>query len=252
MRVEIMNWDKFNPRRDVKSTSWLRLQNTFWQDHKFFELDNDGKMVWIALLSTASQEQKGMIEINPDLIGAVLKVSSKKVKKVLEILEKKQCVRISDELRDVDVPTRTDERTDERTNGTNGTDTVSGGNAIAPFELFDLWNQKSGSLPKIEKLTDARHRKVKARIKEHPDESFWDNAIGKAVQVFDQVPKDEWRFSFDNLIHEEKLTKLMEGGYDFLKTKHNKRQKTFADLKSEGNAEIARMAREGAFDEFER
>jgi len=78
MLITVANWDKFNPRRDLKSTSWLRLQNTFWTDPTFFKLDNDQKMVWISLLCQASQKMTGSIEVDQDLISAVLKIPEKK------------------------------------------------------------------------------------------------------------------------------------------------------------------------------
>jgi hypothetical protein len=248
MIVEIMNWDKFNPRRDVKSTSWFRLQNTFWQDHKFFELDNDGKMVWIALLSTASQEQKGDIEINPDLIGAVLKVGRKKILKVLGILEEKHCVRVTSELRTANVPTQTDEQTDRQTERTDETGAIASDDGLTPKDVFTLWNMHRGPLPEAKSLTSSREKKLQAQIRKSPEYQnsyHWEQAIRGFTES--EFCVSEWRPGFDDLISESKRMKALEGKYA------NKRrgQKTFSELTSEGNADLMRRAREGEFSEFE-
>lgn len=72
MRIEIVNWEKYNPRGDVKHTTWFRVQNTFWVD--LFAFDSDTKVVWIVLLALASQKMQGEIEVDFDFISANLRL----------------------------------------------------------------------------------------------------------------------------------------------------------------------------------
>lgn len=132
IEIEILNWEKFNPRKDVKATSWFRLDNRFCVDPKFFDLSNDYKMVWIWLLSHASQELAGVVQINLSLVSTMITMPADDVLDCLKIFEKRNVIKIRGDLRDasdrtcnanVRVRTATNERTNEtdvtneRTNG---------------------------------------------------------------------------------------------------------------------------------------
>lgn len=87
MRIEIPNWSKYNPRTDVKHTTWFRLENTFWADQVLFGMDNDAKMVWISLLAIASTKMSGTFEVDPSFISANLRITTSKVLSVFKDLK---------------------------------------------------------------------------------------------------------------------------------------------------------------------
>jgi hypothetical protein len=65
--IEIINWDKWNEKRkDVKSPSWLRLNNTLPTSQDLYGLTAEEKWVWVALLCVASQKQSAKFEIYID------------------------------------------------------------------------------------------------------------------------------------------------------------------------------------------
>ncbi len=50
MEIEIRSWSKYNPKRDQKTYSWLRLNNDIATGPTFFGLSNEEKFITIALL----------------------------------------------------------------------------------------------------------------------------------------------------------------------------------------------------------
>lgn len=98
MIICISSWEKYNPRprKDVKSSSWFRCQNTFVTDPDFFDYSNDQKMIWICLCSEASARMSAEIKINPGLIASILRVSPHVVLATLEDFERSKFLSIID------------------------------------------------------------------------------------------------------------------------------------------------------------
>lgn len=86
MKVEILAWDKFNPRKDVKTASWFRMENSFCTHPDFFDLTNDQKMIWIFLLCEASKKMRSTIKVNPGIMAAILRLETHEVRNTLCIL----------------------------------------------------------------------------------------------------------------------------------------------------------------------
>jgi hypothetical protein len=94
LKIEIQNWDKFNPRNDLKHPSWFRLNNNLFEDPDFFDFSPSEILCWIYILGLASKKQSGNVSINiahAERIGrldfAVLVAAVKK-------LENIQCIKI--------------------------------------------------------------------------------------------------------------------------------------------------------------
>lgn len=124
--LEIKSWKKYNPRSDVEHSSWFRLQNNFWIDPAISKLDNDGKMIWVVLLSLASQQNRGVIEVDSHVVTSFLRVPPEKLDETLESLQESDLIRVSaSRPRYADVTstlrrrTNTYERTNVRTNKKN-------------------------------------------------------------------------------------------------------------------------------------
>ena len=125
MKLTISNWAKYNPRNDVKHPSWFRLQNTFWLS--LFSFDNDEKVIWIVLLSLASQKLSAEIDLEEEMICTNLKVTPEKLQSTLNHLEAKGMIQIGTSRkrnarvtrtcreRDADVTLQTDRQTDRQT-----------------------------------------------------------------------------------------------------------------------------------------
>lgn len=225
VKVQICKWDKFNrKRRDVKSASWFALSNQFIFDPEFHAFSSDEKMVWIYLLSIASQKQSSDVFLNIDLCAAVLKTHSKTVRSALQRLQDIRTISVRD-LHDPSGQSRTDVSrpigtdlcyTDitDRTDRQEPTVLLSSGDDLHP--LVHLWNELCGDLAKVQVVNKSRLQKIKARWKDCSDLEQWADVIKKiAANDFCNGKNDRgWKANFDFLLKPDTLHKALEGAYD--------------------------------------
>lgn len=62
--IEVVNWEKFNPRKDLKATTWFRLQNNLFEHEDFIDFTDGEFMTMVYLLSQCSKKQSGTIKIS--------------------------------------------------------------------------------------------------------------------------------------------------------------------------------------------
>lgn len=119
--IDVLNWDTYNPRKDLKATSWLRLQNSLFEDPNFFDFSHGELLVWVYLLCLCSKKQSGQVRLVFAHAERVGRLRSSDLENALLKLQELQCIRVTLRVRDVDVtPTlRTRHTTNERTNVTN-------------------------------------------------------------------------------------------------------------------------------------
>lgn len=96
LEVEIKNWNKFNPRTDVKSCTWFRMSNDFFNDPEFYGFTIEARMIWIFLLCTASKKMTSKIKINTQMIADNLGVRVESIDFALEALLKVGCLTAPD------------------------------------------------------------------------------------------------------------------------------------------------------------
>jgi len=64
--VTINNWDKHNPRKDIKRPTWFSVDNRMIEDPDFFAFNHGEFKSWIYILSRASQKHCGTIDVHFD------------------------------------------------------------------------------------------------------------------------------------------------------------------------------------------
>ncbi len=75
MKIEIVNWQKFNnPRKDVKSTSWFRFQNDYFTDPDFCDLPHDQKWVFPYLCSIGSARMSAVFDVSESMACKILNI----------------------------------------------------------------------------------------------------------------------------------------------------------------------------------
>lgn len=83
---------------------------------------------------------------------------------------------------------------------------------FTPNDLFRLWNERRGVLPKATKLTKDRTTKCKLRLKENPDKDFWMTTIENLASS-DFATQGKWA-NFDWILkNESNALKAFEGAY---------------------------------------
>jgi hypothetical protein len=151
LEIEILNWDRYNPRRDVKKPSWFRMQNDLFFDPSFFDFRSAELLTWIFLLTQASVNNRGTISLSTSYIASRIKAKEKSVNRALEKLEANKCIKI----RNGGV-TRTSRGRNgfvryERTNGrTNGRD--EGAATRESPETTDDSKRRSRSAPPADRV----------------------------------------------------------------------------------------------------
>lgn len=88
-------------------------------------------------------------------------------------------------------------------------------------EAVSLFNDlaDSISLPKVQKLSQARKSKLKARLSDCGGIGGWKAALEKVkASSFLRGDKGGWKADFDFIITESKFSKIMEGSYDNFKS----------------------------------
>ncbi len=218
MKIEIVNWDKYNPRNDVKHPTWFRFQNNFWMDPAIYPLSPEGKLVWVILLAFASQVNMPSYDLVMPLLCSLVACDENTVMAVLKHLQRAGKIKI---------PTsrgRYVRRTDggrifHATDGTLQDEQISPPSEapISPVKmshwLVEKWNENCGTLRKVSALNSTRRAKIKARIAEKPDEGYWVTAI-KKMAASEFCCAGSWA-TFDWLIkNDANHAKVTEGNYD--------------------------------------
>lgn len=164
--LEITNWKKYNPRSDVEHSTWFRLQNNFWIDPAISSLDNDGKMIWVVLLSLASQQNRGVIEVDTHVVTSFLRVPLEKLDATLESLQESELIKVvTSRRRNADVTSTSRRRvnTNERTNERNKNPPSSFDQGVAQ-QWADHATSKAPHLkPDLVKYADAI-RKLREKV----------------------------------------------------------------------------------------
>lgn len=88
---------------------------------------------------------------------------------------------------------------------------------LSPDDVIEGWNAVATEcgLPVVRKLTDARKRKLRTRIKQFPDIDDWRRALTE-IRCNRWMHGDNdrgWRADFDFLLQDKSFTKLTEGAY---------------------------------------
>lgn len=103
-----------------------------------------------------------------------------------------------------------------RTEGTESTEVKIVRTANAAQHIADLYNEYCPSLPRVQRISEQRKQKLKARIREFPEDEPW-------VELFQRVEASdfltgrngEWTAcGFDWLLKESNIIKVLEGNYD--------------------------------------
>jgi uncharacterized phage protein (TIGR02220 family) len=86
MKVKIINWEKHNPRKDLKRPWYFNFDVGFWEDPKIFKLENNEKLLYIYFLSQRCKANKEEFEVCENLILMQLKMRKKSFSKSLATL----------------------------------------------------------------------------------------------------------------------------------------------------------------------
>lgn len=64
ININILKWEKYNPRKDVNRSSWFRMEHSMFDNPDYFDFSHTDVSFWIYLLSFASKKNSGSITLN--------------------------------------------------------------------------------------------------------------------------------------------------------------------------------------------
>lgn len=227
MIVQIINWEKYNPRKDIKMSSWFRLENNFCL--KTFRLSSDEKCVFIMLLGAASEKNNAKVDFDVELAATILQISVEVVKAAVDKLVKHNFINvISSDVRPRNAhvtPTNVYDTYETRRDETNETITSSpcsdrevadSETKLTPAGLLEIWNTNRGSLPEAKRMAGKRERSARARLKENSDPEFWKSIVKMAASnsFFTGDNDRKWKADIDWFLTEKTLNSALEGKYE--------------------------------------
>lgn len=189
MKIEIPNWEEYNPRKDLKSMPWFRVQSDIGYSETLFGLDPDAKWFWIFLLSTCARKMKAEISYNLDYFSFHSGLSRKRVESALQVFESRGLVRItneSDRFTNESVPNITN-----RTNRTERTEQEAKASSTSLEKSTERGCISAFDAdPEIKKiLQDVPESTQERWIKVYPDIAWIKTEILKAITWIELNPK---------------------------------------------------------------
>lgn len=96
LTIQIKNWAKFNPRKDIKKPSWFALGHDLVTDPDFFSFNHGEFKAWIYILSQASKKQSETVFANIDHAEKVSGITKKDFLNAVRKLELLQVIHVHD------------------------------------------------------------------------------------------------------------------------------------------------------------
>lgn len=90
MQITIPNWEKYNPRKDVKKGTWMRLEHDLFENPELEDFTLPEICSWLYLLCQASKKSCGVISVN---VAHAERVGRIKRKDFLSAIEKLKGIR---------------------------------------------------------------------------------------------------------------------------------------------------------------
>lgn len=94
VKIKINEWEKFNPRSDVKKPSWFRLDNSLIEDPRFYFLSGDEFKALIYIFSLASKRNSDVVDVFLDHAHRVCNINKDALTTVIEKLKQYQIVTV--------------------------------------------------------------------------------------------------------------------------------------------------------------
>lgn len=233
VEIEIESWAKFNPRADRANYTWFRLDNLFFHDQLVFGLTPQDQLSYIFVLCEVSKKNTARVSVDIYYAAAMLKMLAGEFTESLKRLSNSKLItlpndgkktarrrhkdgtlpssRLATNVRDETYETNV---TDERI---CATDVARAPRSPLP-ELAQIWNQNSGTLPKVLSChpTSMRRKHAELRFKEQPNATLWVEVLAKIQEsdfLMGRMANSTWRASFDWFIRPDTASKVLEGKY---------------------------------------
>lgn len=94
VKIKIINWEKYNPRKDIKSMSWFKLSNNIYNSPSLHGLSNDSRWMFICLLCISSIKSCSDIDVDVLYICDRAAIHPLTFNKHISVLEKHKLIQV--------------------------------------------------------------------------------------------------------------------------------------------------------------
>ena len=221
--IEILGWEKYNPRSNSKRPSWFRFDHLFFSNQTFCEFTQLERLAVVFLWCQASQKNSKTILVKYSFITKQSGIAGSVIESCLRKLLQEQCVCVVSESfsKKLEETSRNffDPLPTEITEITEITESGNGTRPLPP--LAELWNKHRGQLAEVKGCTGKRLESANARWDEKPETEYWSEIVSRmARSAFcrgekqQPGPHSSWKADFDFLIRPDTQHKVLEGKYD--------------------------------------
>jgi hypothetical protein len=111
--IEVVNWKRFNPRNDVRESSWFRMSHDLFTRPDMHDFTPSEIAYWVFILCSCSYENTGTVRLHHGHASRTGKFKAPIVRSALAKLERNQMIKIIARNADV-TPTCSTDETDGR------------------------------------------------------------------------------------------------------------------------------------------
>lgn len=150
--ITITNWEKYNPRKDLKNPTWFRMSNDLIDHPDFVDFSPLEFHALVYFLSLASRRNSATIEINY-AHAKIRNIQNATIISTIQKLQRNQTVQISEQIctDDFDLSCTTNERTNDT--NTSLCDARPAAPSSFDFEiLYKGWPRKIGKAKGMARL----------------------------------------------------------------------------------------------------
>lgn len=197
LKVDILSWEKFNPRQDRTNFTWFRFQNNFFENHALFDLNDADRVIFLFLLCTASKKGISEVEINVRFISALLKKTEHEIRQSLQSLAKSGVIVTSESRHDDgEAPSKCPSTIQDHTIQDHTKNLSTGSSAVVQSE-----QSRQESLPVVQKSTPVKVETAQELISKIPqvtkqrwqmlynDPEFLERELLKALNYYEANPR---------------------------------------------------------------
>lgn len=203
MRITVQNWGEYQPRKDVKKSSWFRMEHAIALSTKYLSLSQQDLVALLYIFSLCSEENTDTIivqgvhaKIFARMSEDQLRVSALKLQELGIVLVD---VTGSDRPRNASGTLRTDEH-NERTDVLNTTSSAAASEVGRPSQLFPTAPDEAGVVKEFFEIRGSLKGRVTFEVQKKWLEMFTPEFVIAKVKALDlwclnnpdRAPRSRW------------------------------------------------------------
>lgn len=87
IEITVLNWEKYNPRKDVQHSSWLRFQHDLFDNHEFYDFSHAELCFWIYVLCLSSKKNSCVVALNLNHAKTIGRFTKSVIESAIQKLE---------------------------------------------------------------------------------------------------------------------------------------------------------------------